>query len=148
MLTAKNGEYDEAEALDTGADDFLAKPFSFVVLVARLRALQRRGAVARPAMLRAGDLTIDPGRRTCVRAGTGVSLTAREFDLLEALMRRAGDVCSKAELLDEVWGHDFGGDANVVEVYIGYLRRKVDVPFRRASLQTVRGVGYRLLADE
>lgn len=147
MLTAKNGEYDEAEALDTGADDFLAKPFSFVVLVARIRALQRRGAVARPAMLRAGDLTIDPGRRTCVRGDTDVSLTAREFDLLEALMRRAGDVCSKSELLDEVWGHDFGGDANVVEVYVGYLRRKVDVPFSRASIQTVRGVGYRLVAD-
>jgi DNA-binding response OmpR family regulator len=98
-------------------------------------------------MLRAGDLTIDPGRRTCVRGDTDVSLTAREFDLLEALMRRAGDVCSKSELLDEVWGHDFGGDANVVEVYVGYLRRKVDVPFSRASLQTVRGVGYRLVVD-
>jgi DNA-binding response OmpR family regulator len=147
MLTAKNGEYDEAEALDTGADDFLAKPFSFVVLVARLRALQRRGTAARPALLQAGDLTIDPGRRSCVRGETAVSLTAREFDLLEALMRRAGDVCSKVDLLDEVWGHDFGGDANVVEVYVGYLRRKVDAPFGRTSLQTVRGVGYRLVAD-
>jgi DNA-binding response OmpR family regulator len=147
MLTAKNGEYDEAEALDTGADDFLAKPFSFVVLVARLRALQRRGAVVRPAPLQAGDLVIDPARRSCARGGTEVSLTAREFDLLEALMRRAGDVCGKGDLLDEVWGHDFGGDANVVEVYMGYLRRKIDAPFGRASLQTVRGVGYRLVAD-
>ena len=147
MLTAKNGEYDEAEALDTGADDFLAKPFSFVVLIARLRALQRRGAAARPALLSAGDLSIDPGRRVCSRGDTSVPLTAREFDLLEALMRRAGDVCSKAELLDEVWGHDFGGDANVVEVYVGYLRRKIDAPFARNSLQTVRGVGYRVVND-
>ena len=147
VLTAKEGEYDEAEALDTGADDFLAKPFSFVVLIARLRALQRRGAAARPALLCAGDLSIDPGRRVCARGETSVPLTAREFDLLEALMRRAGDVRSKAELLDEVWGHDFGGDANVVEVYVGYLRRKLDVPFGRNSLQTVRGVGYRVVAD-
>jgi DNA-binding response OmpR family regulator len=147
MLTAKNGEYDEAEALDTGADDFLAKPFSFVVLIARLRALQRRGAAARPPLLCAGDLTIDPARRVCARGESSVSLTAREFDLLEALMRRTGDVCSKAELLDEVWGHDFGGDANVVEVYVGYLRRKIDAPFARNSLQTVRGVGYRVVTD-
>ncbi|MEO8693676.1 MAG: response regulator transcription factor [Acidimicrobiales bacterium] len=147
MLTAKNGEYDEAEALDTGADDFLAKPFSFVVLVARLRALQRRGAGARPAALCAGDLTIDPGRRVCTRGDVPIELTAREFDLLEALLRRPGDVCPKLDLLDEVWGHDFGGDANVVEVYVGYLRRKIDAPFGRATLQTVRGVGYRLMAD-
>jgi two-component system, OmpR family, response regulator len=147
MLTAKNGEYDEAEALDTGADDFLAKPFSFVVLVARLRALQRRGGPTRPSVLRVGDLTIDPGARECARGDVPVDLTAREFDLLEALLRRPGDVCGKLDLLDEVWGHDFGGDANVVEVYVGYLRRKIDAPFGRASLQTVRGVGYRLIAD-
>ncbi|TML18347.1 MAG: response regulator transcription factor [Actinobacteria bacterium] len=147
MLTAKNGEYDEAEALDTGADDFLAKPFSFVVLVARLRALQRRGGATRPSVLRVGDLTIDPGARVCARGDVPVDLTAREFDLLEALLRRPGDVCGKLDLLDEVWGHDFGGDANVVEVYVGYLRRKIDAPFGRASLQTVRGVGYRLIAD-
>ena len=147
MLTAKNGEYDEAEALDTGADDFLAKPFSFVVLVARLRALQRRGGAARPPLLRSGDLTIDPGSRVCARGDVPVELTAREFDLLEALLRRPGDVCAKLDLLDEVWGHDFGGDANVVEVYVGYLRRKIDTPFGRASLQTVRGVGYRVIAD-
>ena len=97
MLTAKNGEYDEAEALDTGADDFLAKPFSFVVLVARLRALQRRGGSARPSLLRAGDLTIDPGTRVCARGEVRVELTAREFDLLEALLRRPGDVCGKLE---------------------------------------------------
>jgi DNA-binding response OmpR family regulator len=147
MLTAKNGEYDEAEALDIGADDFLAKPFSFVVLVARLRALQRRGGSARAPVLRAGDLTADPGTRACARGGVPVELTAREFDLLEALLRHPGDVRSKLDLLDEVWGHDFGGDANVVEVYVGYLRRKIDAPFGRASLQTVRGVGYRLVAD-
>jgi len=147
MLTAKNGEYDEAEALDIGADDFLAKPFSFVVLVARLRALQRRGGLARASLLRVGDLTADPGTRACARGGVPVELTAREFDLLEALLRHPGDVRSKVDLLDEVWGHDFGGDANVVEVYVGYLRRKIDVPFGRASLQTVRGVGYRLVAD-
>ena len=147
MLTAKNGEYDEAEALDTGADDFLAKPFSFVVLVARLRALQRRGSAARPPLLRAGDLTVDPGSRHCARGDVPVELTAREFDLLEALLRRPGDVWAKRDLLDEVWGHDFGGDGNVVEVYVGYLRRKIDMPFGRASLQTVRGIGYRLIAD-
>ena len=147
MLTAKSGEYDEAEALDTGADDFLAKPFSFVALVARLRALQRRGGSSRPSVLRVGDLTIDPGTRVCSRGEVRVELTAREFDLLEALLRRAGDVCGKLELLDAVWGHDFGGDANVVEVYVGYLRRKIDAPFGRASLQTVRGVGYRVIAD-
>jgi DNA-binding response OmpR family regulator len=147
MLTAKNGEYDEAEALDTGADDFLAKPFSFVVLVARLRALQRRGGAARAPVLCAGNLTIDPGTRLCMRGDVSVELTAREFDLLEALLRRSGDVCGKRELLDDVWGHDFGGDANVVEVYVGYLRRKIDAPFGRASLQTVRGVGYRVIAD-
>jgi two-component system, OmpR family, response regulator len=147
MLTAKNGEYDEAEALDTGADDFLAKPFSFVVLVARLRALQRRGGAPRATVLRVGDLTVDPGTRVCTRGDVPVELTAREFDLLEALLRHPGDVRSKLDLLDEVWGHDFGGDANVVEVYVGYLRRKLDVPFGRSSLQTVRGVGYRLVAD-
>lgn len=148
MLTAKTGEYDEAEALDTGADDFLSKPFSFVVLVARLRALARRGATPRPPDLVAGDLVVDPGTRTCRRGDVPIDLTSREFDLLEALIRHAGDNVSKRRLLSEVWGDDFGGDDNVVEVYVRYLRRKVDEPFGRRTLQTVRSVsGYRLDPD-
>jgi two-component system OmpR family response regulator len=145
MLTAKQGEYDEAEALDTGADDFLSKPFSFVVLVARLRALARRGA-SRPPTLAAGDLVIDPAGRTCHRGDTLVALTPRELALLSALLRRGGDVAPKHDLLHEVWGDDFDGDANVVEVYVGYLRRKIDAPFGRNTLQTVRGAGYRVVA--
>jgi two-component system, OmpR family, response regulator len=147
ILTAKQGEYDEAEALDTGADDFLAKPFSFVVLVSRLRALQRRGALPRPPLLEIGDLVVDPAARECRRDGVPIPLTGREFDLLEALARKPGTVRSKLELLDAVWGHDFEGDGNVVEVYMGYLRRKIDAPFGRQSLQTVRGHGYRVVAD-
>ena len=144
MLTAKDGEYDEAEALDTGADDFLSKPFSYLVLVARLRALLRRGTSARPAVLAVGDLELDPAARECRRASRRVALTPREFSLLEALIRRAGEVIPKAQLLHQVWGTDFDGDPNVVEVYMRYLRRKLDEPFGRRSLQTVRGVGYRL----
>jgi DNA-binding response OmpR family regulator len=147
MLTAKNGEYDEAEALDTGADDFLSKPFSFVVLVARLRALQRRGTTPRPQVMEMGSLQLDPATRHCSRGDTAIKLTAREFSLLEALMRRDGGVAPKPELLDEVWGHDFEGDPNIVEVYVGYLRRKIDAPFGLRSLQTVRGAGYRLTAE-
>jgi two-component system OmpR family response regulator len=147
ILTAKDGEYDEAEALDTGADDFLAKPFSFVVLVSRLRALQRRGTAPRPPVLEVGDLVLDPASRECRRDGTPIVLTAREFDLLEALARRPGAVRSKVDLLDSVWGSDFEGDSNVVEVYVGYLRRKIDAPFGRRSLQTVRGMGYRMVPD-
>lgn len=143
MLTAKDGEHDEARALDTGADDFLSKPFSFLVLVARLRALVRRGA-ARPALLCVDDLELDPVVRTCRRAGRLVALTPREFALLETLMRCRGEVLSKQQLLDEVWGLDFQGAPNVVEVYVGYLRKKIDLPFGRASLETLRGVGYRL----
>jgi DNA-binding response OmpR family regulator len=145
MLTAKRGEYDEAEALDTGADDFLSKPFSFVVLVARLRALARRGA-SRPPTLVAGDLVVDPAGRTCHRGDAPVPLTPRELALLTALLRRDGDVAPKHDLLHEVWGDDFDGDANVVEVYVGYLRRKIDAPFGRKTLQTVRGAGYRVVA--
>ena len=147
MLTAKSGEYDEAEALDTGADDFLSKPFSFVVLVARVRAIARRGASPRPAAHAVGDLVVDPSRREVTVAGAVVELTPREFALLEALARRAPDVVTKADLLDEVWGADRDIDPNAVEVYVGYLRRKIDVPFGRHALQTVRGAGYRLLAD-
>jgi two-component system OmpR family response regulator len=144
MVTAKDGEYDEAEALDTGADDFLSKPFSYVVLVARLRALARRGVTARPAVLSVGDLELDPGARRCRRAGTEITLTPREFALLGILLRHAGQVLSKRRLLESVWGLDFAGDPNIVEVYMGYLRKKIDVPFSRRSLETLRGIGYRL----
>jgi DNA-binding response OmpR family regulator len=147
VLTAKDGEYDEAEALDTGADDFLSKPFSFVVLVARLRALARRGAVPRAARLEVGDLVLDPAARGCSRAGTAIRLTMRELDVLEVLMRRPDDVVPKRDLLEEVWGHDFAGDPNIVEVYVGYLRRKIDAPFGRRTLRTVRGAGYRMVDD-
>jgi DNA-binding response OmpR family regulator len=146
MLTAKDGEYDEADALDLGADDYLTKPFSYVVLLARLRALVRRGARPRPAVLSAGDLELDPAGRTVRRGGVPVDLTAREFAVLEVLMRRRGEVVSKTEILDRVWDHGVT-DPNVVEVYVGYLRRKIDAPFGRRSLVTLRGAGYRLDAD-
>jgi len=147
VLTAKAGEYDEAEALDTGADDFLSKPFSFVVLLARLRALVRRGSDPRPAMLSAGTLVLDPFDRRCTRGGVDVPLTARETALLEALLRRDGGVVAKRTLLDEVWGADFAGDINIVDVYLGYLRRKVDQPFGLTTIETVRGVGHRVVSD-
>jgi two-component system OmpR family response regulator len=146
MLTAKRGPYDEAEALDTGADDFLSKPFAFVVLVARLRALVRRGATPRPRELMAGDLALDPVARTCRRGDVPIDLTRREHALLEALLRHEGQGVTKVQLLREVWGEDFTGDDNVVEVYVGYLRRKIDAPFGRRSLQTMRAIsGYRLV---
>jgi two-component system, OmpR family, response regulator len=147
MLTAKDGEWDEAEALDTGADDFLSKPFSFVVLVARLRAILRRGAAPRPAVLEVGDLRLDPATREVHRDGSPIDLTAREFALLEHLMRRVGDVVSKRDLLQEVRGHESDADPIVVEVYVGYLRKKVDAPFDRRTLVTVRGAGYRVVDD-
>ncbi|MCW3816355.1 response regulator transcription factor [Micromonospora sp. DR5-3] len=147
MLTAKEGEYDQADALDLGADDYLTKPFSFVVLVARLRALVRRGAPARPVVLAAGDLTLDPARRLVARAGQPVRVTAREFALLEFLMRHRGDVVSKTQIIENVWDAHFDGDPNIVEVYIGYLRRKIDQPFGRSAIQTERGMGYRLASD-
>ncbi|EST36668.1 response regulator transcription factor [Streptomyces roseochromogenus] len=144
MLTAKDGEYDEADALDLGADDYLSKPFSYVVLVARLRALLRRGAPARPAVLRAGDLSVDPARRRCRRGEREIELTAREFALLEYLARHTDEVLSKTDILTHVWDEQFDGDTNVVEVYVGYLRRKIDVPSGRSIIETVRGAGYRL----
>lgn len=147
MLTAKAGEYDEAEALDTGADDFLSKPFSFVVLMARLRAILRRGRRERPAVLVAGDLTLDPAEHRCRRGAKEIELTAREFSLLEYLMSYVGETVPKRDLVTNVWGDGFEGDPNIVEVYVGYLRRKIDVPFGRAALETVRGVGYRVHAD-
>jgi DNA-binding response OmpR family regulator len=147
ILSAKDGEYDQADGLDLGADDYLTKPFSYVVLAARLRALLRRGAVPRPAELLAGDLSLDPASRRVRRGQTEIALTAREFSLLEYLIRRAGQVVSKTQLLEHVWDSYDSVDLNVVEVYAGYLRRKIDTPFGRQALQTVRGAGYRLAAD-
>jgi len=144
MLTAKDGEYDQADALDLGADDYLTKPFSFVVLVARLRALLRRGAPERPAVLSAADLTLDPVSHEVTRGDTPIALTPREFGLLEYLLRHKGEVVTKSEILDNVWDSAYDGPANVVEVYIGYLRRKIDTPFDRKSIHTLRGFGYRI----
>jgi DNA-binding response OmpR family regulator len=146
MLSAKDGEYDQADGLDLGADDYLTKPFSYVVLLARLRALVRRGARPRPVVLQAGDLTLDPATHTVRRGEVPIEVTSREFALLELLMRRRGQVVPKAEILENVW--DVAAEStNVVEVYVGYLRRKIDVPFGRAALRTVRGAGYQLAAD-
>jgi len=147
MLTAKDGDLDEAEALDTGADDYLAKPFSFVVLVARLRALLRRGSRERPAVLEAGDLRLDPAAHRVWRGDDEVVLTGRQFSLLELLMRRRGEVLSKSEILEHVWDFAFDGDPNIVEVYIRHLRKKIDEPFGRSAIQTVRLAGYRLDPD-
>jgi DNA-binding response OmpR family regulator len=147
MLTAKDGELDEAEALDTGADDYLTKPFSHLVLVAHLRALMRRGARERPAVLTAGDLRVDPAGRRCWRGDVEIPLTARELSVLEFLIRQAGQVVSKREILDHVWDDDFEGDPNIIEVYIRYLRKKIDLPFGRHAIDTVRGSGYRVAAD-
>ncbi len=148
VLTAKQGEWDESEALDIGADDYLRKPFSFVVLVARLRALLRRGAQSAAAPIEVGDLTLDLSQRRCWRAGEEIDLTPREFALLEHLARHAGQTVSKRELLDAVWDFAFEDDSNIVEVYIGYLRRKIDAPFGRDTIRTARGVGYRLEPDD
>ena len=147
MLSAKDGEYDQADGLDVGADDYLTKPFSYVVLVARLRALLRRGAPERPAVLAAGDLLLDPAARLVSRGSVPISLTAREFSLLEYLMRHVGEVVGRLDLLEHVWESYGATEPNVVEVYIGYLRRKIDTPFDRKSITTVRGVGYRLAPD-
>jgi DNA-binding response OmpR family regulator len=147
MLSAKDGEYDIADALDLGADDHLIKPFSFVVLLARLRALLRRGRPERPVVLTAGDLTLDPARRRCSRGDVEIKLTAREFAVFAYLINLRGEVVPKAEILAKVWDENFEGGPNILEVYIGYLRRKIDVPFGRQAIETVRGVGYRLRSD-
>ncbi len=144
MLTAKDGEYDQTDAFDLGADDYLTKPFSFLVLIARLRALIRRGGPERPVVLTAGDLVLDPARRRVERAGQEIALTPREYGLLEFLIRHRGDTVSKPEILAGVWDPAFDGDPNVVEVYIRYLRLKIDTPFARHSIETIRGMGYRL----
>jgi DNA-binding response OmpR family regulator len=147
MLTAKDGEWDEAEGLDTGADDYVTKPFSYVALVARLRALIRRGGRERPATLVAGDLRFDPSARRAFRGEREVTLTAREASLLEFLLSRAGEVVSKTEIVDHVWEGGFDGDLNIVEVYVRHLRNKLDRPFDRRAIETIRGAGYRLAAD-
>jgi two-component system OmpR family response regulator len=156
MLTAKDGEYDQADAFDLGGDDYLTKPFSFVVLVARLRALHRRGAPARPVVLTAGGLALDPSRRPVTQRGQLVELTRREYGLLEFLMQHMDVVVSKAEILAGVWDAHYQGADNIVEVYVGYLRRKLDGPQHVLDgsgaavspvIETVRGVGYRLRAD-
>ena len=148
ILTAKDGEYDEAEALDAGADDYLRKPFSYLVLVARLHALLRRRGGERPVEIRVGELRLDPGKRTVSRGGIPIELTPREFSLLEYLMRNAGRTLPKYEILDHVWGTDWDRDPNLVEVYVGYLRRKLDRPFPTSMIETVRGHGYRLVPDD
>lgn len=144
MLTAKDGEYDEADALDLGADDYLSKPFSFVVLLARIRALLRRAPAPRDPVLTTGDLRLDPATAQCWRGDVEIELTAREFALAEFLLRRKGQVVSKNTIAEHVWDAELDVDSNVVEVYIGYLRRKLDRPFDREDIQTVRGLGYRL----
>ncbi len=147
MLTARAGAEQEARALDAGADDFLAKPFSFVVLLARLRALLRRGRHERPTLLQAGDLGLDPATHRVWRGDTAIELTPRQFSLLEFLLRRAGEVVSKTTIIEHVWDFAYEGDPNIVEVYVGQLRQRIDRPFGRTSLQTVRLVGYRLDPD-
>ena len=147
MLTAKDGEWDQVEALDTGADDYLTKPFSYAVLLARVRALLRRGAADRPAVLEAGDVRLDPASHAVSRGDVVIDVTAREFAVLEYLMRRKGQIVSKREVLDNVWDADFEGDSNIVEVYVRHLRNKLDRPFDRAAIETLRGAGYRLATN-
>jgi two-component system, OmpR family, response regulator len=148
MLTAKDGELDEAEALETGADDYLTKPFSYVVLLARIRALLRRADRNNPdSVLAAGDLRLDTRRRQCWRGDTAVALSPRAFAVLEYLLRRAGDVVTKDEVVAAVWDHAFDGDPNIVEVYVSRLRSAIDATFGRHAIETVRGIGYRLACD-
>jgi DNA-binding response OmpR family regulator len=147
MLTAKDGDLDEAEALDTGADDYLTKPFSFPVLVARVNALLRRAATREPTPLSVDDLRIEPRGRNVWRGDEEISLTAREFDVLEFLVRRTGQVLSKADILAGVWEHDFDGDPNIVEVYMRRIRKKIDEPYELRTIETVRGAGYRIVRE-
>ena len=144
MLTAKDGDWDQIEAFDTGADDYVMKPFSFGVVLARMRSLVRRGVTERPVNLEIGDLVLDPARKHVTRADQGVDLTAREFALLEYLMRQRGNVVTKQQIMANVWNFDFEGDSNIVEVYVGRLRRKIDKPFGRDDIETLRGTGYRM----
>jgi two-component system, OmpR family, response regulator len=147
MLTARDADTDQVRALDTGADDYLTKPFSYDVLLARLRALLRRGGAERPTVLVAGDLKVDPATRRAWRGDVELDLTARELSVLEFLVSRRGDAVSKRDILDHVWDFGFDGDPNIVEVYVRRLRNKLDRPFGRASIETLRGAGYRLATD-
>jgi two-component system, OmpR family, response regulator len=147
MLTARDAVDDRVAGLDAGADDYLAKPFSFAELLARLRALVRRGGVERPAVLEVGELRLDPATRQVWRGSTEITLTAKEFALLETFMRRPGQVLSRYQLLEHAWDYGYENRSNVVDVYVRYLRDKVDRPFGRDSIETVRGTGYRLRRD-
>ena len=144
MLTARDAVEDRVAGLDNGADDYLVKPFAFAELLARLRALARRGDAERPSVLSVGDLTLDPATRGVRRGESDVALSAKEFALLETFMRRPGDVLPRSHLLERAWDVGYQGRSNVVDVYVGHLRAKIDVPFGRRTLQTVRGSGYRL----
>jgi two-component system OmpR family response regulator len=144
MLTARDGVEDRVEGLDSGADDYLSKPFSFAELLARLRALTRRGVPERPAVLEVGSLRLDPATRQAWRGGLELELSAKEFALLETFMRRAGDVLSRLELLEHAWDHAYENRSNIVDVYVRYLREKIDRPFGLDTIETVRGAGYRL----
>ena len=148
LLTARDAVADRVAGLDAGADDYLAKPFSFAELLARLRALVRRGPVERPAVLQIGDLRLDPAVRRAWRGASELRLSAKEFALLETFMRRAGQVLPRETLLEHAWDYAYESRSNVVDVYVRYLREKIDRPFGRTSLETVRGVGYRLRAEE
>ena len=147
MLTARGSLGDRVSGLDGGADDYLIKPFAFAELLARLRALVRRGNVERPPAIEVGDMRLDPGTRQVWRGDTEIDLSSKEFTLLEIFMRNAGYVLSRTQLLEQAWEYDFEHRSNVVEVYVRYLRRKIDVPFDRVSIETVRGAGYRLRKD-
>jgi two-component system OmpR family response regulator len=147
MLTARDGIKDRVAGLDAGADDYLVKPFSFAELLARLRALARRGQAERPAVLQVGSLRLDPATRQVWRGEAAIELSAKEFALLETFMRRPGEALYRLELLEHAWDYTYENRSNVVDVYVGYLRAKVDRPFGRHSIQTVRGVGYRLRSD-
>ena len=147
MLTARGALEDRIAGLDGGADDYLTKPFSFAELLARLRALARRGQAERPAEIEVGDLRLDPATRQVWRGETEIELSAKEFTLLEAFMRHPGSVLTRTQLLEQAWEYDFEHRSNVIEVYIRYLRRKIDVPFETESLETIRGAGYRLRKD-
>ena len=147
MLTARDGIPDRVHGLNSGADDYLVKPFSFAELLARVRAMSRRGPIERQVVLEVGDLRLDSARHQVWRGETAIDLSKKEYAVLEALMRRPGHVLSRFDLLEQVWGYDYENRSNVVEVYIGYVRAKIDRPFDRKSLQTVRGVGYRICSE-
>ncbi len=147
MLTARDSISDRVRGLDVGADDYLSKPFALAELFARLRALLRRDVGERPVVLSAGDLRLDPATRSVVRSDTPISVSAREFALLELLLRHKGEVLTRTTILDHVWDFAYDGTSNIVDVYVRYLRDKVDRPFDRASIETLRGTGYRLRSD-